>query len=193
MGEPVRGFIWAFPRSIRASVPARWMRSAFWRRIAAFLTAPTAAFALHAMALLMWHLPGPYDAARRSETVHAFEHVSFLGTALMFWWVVLAPAPFRRLQLALRLPYVVAMSLVGAAIGAVLTFASSPFYEAYLTSAPHFGFTALEDQQLAGLIMWIPGGLAYLIAAAALFVTWINGADARADRISDLRMRPEAG
>ncbi len=189
-GEPIRAFVWAFPRRLRASVPARWMRSTFWQRAALFFSAPAAAFGLHAVALLAWHLPGPYDAALRNEGVHALEHISFLGTALLFWWVVLAPAPFRKLPVPMRIPYVVAMSLVGAAVGALLTFASSPFYQAYAATTSAFGFTPLEDQQIAGLIMWIPGGLAYLIAAAALFVSWIGAADSRADRMFDRSVQP---
>jgi putative membrane protein len=190
MGEPVRALVWALPKNVRAAVP-RWMRTSLWRPLGIFLTAPSVAFALHAVALLVWHTPGPYDAAVRSETIHALEHLSFLGTALLFWWALIAPPPFRRLPTALRVPYVVGMSLVGAAIGAVLTFATSPLYEVYVGSAPAWGVTALEDQQLAGLIMWIPGGFAYLIAAAVLFVSWLHAADAKADAASTLRVRAE--
>lgn len=190
MGEPVRAFVWALPQRTRAVVP-RWIRIPFWRRLALLLTAPSAAFVLHATALLVWHAPGPYDAAVRNETIHAVEHLCFLGTALLFWWVVMAPPPFRRLSIALRVPYVVGMSLVGASIGVVLTFATSPLYDAYVATAPFRGMSALEDQQLAGLIMWIPGGFAYLIAATALFMNWMKVADARADAASTLRVRTE--
>jgi putative membrane protein len=139
-----------------------------------FLTAPAAAFALHALALLMWHVPAAYDAAVRSESLHAIEHLTFLGTALLFWWVVLSPSAHGGLNYALRFPYLLGMTLVGTAIGAVLTFASSSLYHAYLASAPTRGMTPLEDQQIAGLIMWIPGGVAYLIAAAGLFLQWMR-------------------
>ncbi|HZE09825.1 MAG TPA: cytochrome c oxidase assembly protein [Gemmatimonadaceae bacterium] len=190
MGEPVRAFVWALPHPARAAVPG-WIRIPFWRRLALLLTAPSAAFVLHATALLIWHAPGPYDAAVRNETIHALEHLCFLGTALLFWWVVMAPPPFRRLSIALRVPYVVGMSLVGASIGVVLTFASSPLYDAYVATAPVLGMSALEDQQLAGLIMWIPGGFAYLIAATALFMNWMKAVDARADAAPPLRVRTE--
>lgn len=189
-GEPVRAFVWAFPRRLRTSLP-RWLQIPFWRWLGLSLTAPPVAFALHAIALTVWHAPGPYDAAVRNETIHAIEHVCFLGTALLFWWVVMAPPGLRRLSVSLRVPYVIGMSMVGAAIGALLTFATSSLYAAYGNSAAAWGITTLEDQQLAGLIMWIPGGFAYLIAAAALFMNWMQADEERADRASALRVRTE--
>jgi len=189
MGEPVRAFVWALPRRLRTSLP-RWLGIPFWRWLGFSLTAPSVAFSLHAIALIVWHAPPPYDAAVRNETIHAVEHLCFLGTALLFWWTVMAPPGLRRLSVALRVPYVIGMSLVGAAIGALLTFATSSLYHAYGNSAAAWGMTTLEDQQLAGLIMWIPGGFAYLIAAAALFMNWMQ-ADERRDAASALQLRTE--
>lgn len=181
LGEPLLAFAWMLPRAPRIFLARKWMRLTVLRRGAGMLTTPAVAFALHATAVVLWHLPAPYDAAVRNESVHALEHLSFLGTALLFWWVVLAPPALRKLPRALDVPYVIAMSLVGGALGAVLTFAATPLYSAYLTSASLWGLTPLEDQQLAGLIMWIPGGFAYLLAAAVLFFKWLKGREARAN------------
>ena len=182
LGMPARVLPWALSRNLRVRL-ARWFTRMTGLRtaIAAAASAP-AAFALHAAAIVFWHLPAPYDAAVRHETLHAIEHLTFFATALVFWRAVLARAPERGLPPGVRIPYVIAMSLVGGALGAVLTFAGAPLYDVYLATAPAHGLTPLEDQQLAGLIMWIPGGLAYLVAAGALFVQWLRRADARADR-----------
>lgn len=185
LGEPLLAFAWMLPRGRRVFLARRWMRLPALRRGAGLLSAPGVALALHATTVAFWHLPVPYDAAVRNESVHALEHLSFLGTALLFWWVVLAPPALRKLPRALDAPYVIAMSLVGGALGAVLTLATAPLYSAYLTSASLWGLTPLEDQQLAGLIMWIPGGFAYLLAAAAFFFKWLNDREARADGTID--------
>jgi cytochrome c oxidase assembly factor CtaG len=169
-----RAVPWAIPHYYRRGIAMRVSHSPALTRLASALTSPKSAFALHALALLAWHLPAPYEAAAANDGIHALEHASFLFTALLFWWGLMAPSPFRRLSDALSIPYVVGMSFIGSLIGAVLTFASVPIYDSYLTTTVIAGLTPLEDQQIAGLIMWIPGGLAYLVLAAALFIKWMN-------------------
>jgi cytochrome c oxidase assembly factor CtaG len=173
-GQLHRAVPWAIPHYYRRGIAMRVAHSAALKRLASALTSPKSAFSLHAVALLVWHLPAPYEAAAANDAIHALEHASFLFTALLFWWTLMAPLPFRRLSNALSIPYVVGMSLIGSLIGAVLTFASVPLYDSYLATAVIAGLTPLEDQQLAGLIMWIPGGIAYLVLAAALFIRWMN-------------------
>lgn len=191
LGEPVRGLVWGLPGSMRRKVPRLWRNRVIATSMSILVT-PSIAFALHAAALVIWHMPGPYDSAVHSDLLHAAEHLCFLGTALLFWWVVLSRVPFRRLSMGMRIPYVVGMSFVGAAIGAVLTFAASPFYDVYRETAPSFGLSALEDQQLAGLIMWIPGGAAYLTAAALLFIAWMEAAGTSGARAEILNSPVEA-
>ncbi len=182
LGQPLRACPWMLTRAARIFLARKWTRMQTVRRVASILASPAVAFGLHTAALVVWHLPTPYDEAVRSDSVHAFEHFSFLSTALLFWWVVLAPKALRKLHRALDVPYVIAMSLVCGALGAVLTFASVPLYSAYLTTASTWGLTPLEDQQLAGLIMWIPGGLIYLIAAGVLFYAWVESSGRRLDQ-----------
>ncbi len=107
------------------------------------------------------------------------EHLSFLGTALFFWWVVLQPAGRRRLSDGMSVLCVVTMGMQGGLLGALLTFAGTSFYPVQSAGAASWGLTPLEDQQLAGLIMWLPAGLVYLGVAAALFVAWLRNDDVR--------------
>src|SRR6185437_2213912 len=114
------------------------------------------AWALHTVALWGWHLPGPYDAALASAPVHALEHSCFYLTALLMWWVALRPLRGHG-GIAGSLFVLVATMAQSGALGAILTFSGTPWYYTQSAGAALWHLTALEDQQLAGLIMWIPG------------------------------------
>ena len=117
------------------------------------------AFALHTVAMVVWHLPGPFDAAVRHEALHAFEHISMLATGYLFWLYLLA------LQArAAAVPVLFVASLPGTALGAAMTLATTPWY----ATSPSVG-----GQQLAGVIMWAFGGVVYIVAAAVMFGVWL--------------------
>jgi len=99
-----------------------------------------------------------------SEAVHALQHATFLASALCFWWSVSARAARAD---AVALASLFTTMLHTGALGALLTFARAPWYAHYLDAAA-FGLTGLEDQQLGGMVMWVPGGLAYVVAGLAL-------------------------
>jgi cytochrome c oxidase assembly factor CtaG len=177
LGKPVIPFVWAFPEGGRKRL-ARWSHlrvvASAWR----ILTAPAVAFGLHAIALWGWHLPGPYQATLTSDLAHSLQHTSFILTALLFWWTVLGSRG-GELSRGKSMLYLFATALHTGALGALLTFAPSLWYPAYATTTAAWGFTALEDQQLGGLIMWIPGGLAYLVATLAIFALWMRESERR--------------
>lgn len=128
--------------------------------------AGSAAFVLHMVLLWLWHAPAPYAAALSDTRVFWVMELSLLGSALLLWGAVLAPAARLGGALALLLGSVVQMGL----LGAVITFARTPLYEAHLGVTAPWGLSALQDQQLAGLIMWVPATIPYLIAALMLLV-----------------------
>jgi cytochrome c oxidase assembly factor CtaG len=132
------------------------------RRPLGFLLQPLGATLLSAAALWGWHVPGAFIAALEHPAIHALQHATFFATALVFWAALQAPAHRRREGAAAL--YLFATALHTGALGALMAFSAQVWYP--LAGAPPFGLTAIEDQQLAGLIMWIPGGLVY--AAAAL-------------------------
>ena len=121
---------------------------------------PWLAWALHAAVVWGWHAPGAFEQAVRSEAWHFAQHGSFLASALLFWWTVFAP---RGRTLAPLLSLFTTMLHTGA-LGALMTFSAAPWYSGY----------ALEDQQLAGLVMWVPAGLAYPAAALACAAAWLR-------------------
>lgn len=132
------------------------------------------AWVLHTAALWAWHAPPLYDAAVAHRAVHAAEHAAFLGTALLFWWALLAPAGAGRLDAGAGVLYVFTMGVQGSVLAALLTFAPAPWYVSHGRS--------LEDQQFAGLLMWIPSGVVYALAGLWLLARWLREAERRAER-----------
>jgi cytochrome c2 len=160
--RPMRPALWSFPEAARvrvgAVVRARPVLSA-WK----FVSSPAIAFLLHGAAIWIWHIPGLYGATIGSEAFHAAQHASFLVTALFFWWSVLPASPATRNGPAVLSLF--ATALHTSILGALLTFSNSSWYPSYQATTGPWGFSPLEDQQLGGLIMWIPGGVTYLVVA----------------------------
>lgn len=166
-------FLWSFPREVRQSLGQLVEREGPLRRLLRFLTIPAIAWTLHVGTMWAWHLPGAYQAALRSDLVHIVMHLSMFGTAVLFWWVVIGPAPVRsQLSYPARLLYVFLGSLQSTALGAIITFTTGIMYHYYGEAPEHWGISTALDQQLAGLIMWIPAGMMYLIALTILFFLW---------------------
>jgi putative membrane protein len=131
---------------------------------------------------VVWHLPGLYQRAAESELLHAVQHTSFIVTALLFWYSVLPGAALRNRHGAAILSLFATMVYTGG-LGALLTLARDLWYPGYGGAAPLWGLTPLEDQQLAGLIMWVPGGISYVLATAWLVVDWLRVSELRAVRL----------
>jgi len=136
------------------------------------------ATALHAAAVWAWHLPAPYQWALESAGAHALQHASFAGTAALFWWSVLI-APRARAGYGAAAAWTFATALHTSLLGALLLLAPRPWYPRYAGVPSPLGLGALEEQQLAGVVMWVPGGT--LLAAAALLLV---GVPAGGDRPS---------
>ncbi|MER7614614.1 cytochrome c oxidase assembly protein [Nonomuraea wenchangensis] len=135
---------------------------------------PVAAWAAHVGVLWFWHLPGPYELALRDPVAHLVEHACFLGTSYLLWTHVLSSSR-SRLNPPVAILYLFATALPSAALGAVLTLAGAPLFPGQAAAALASGADPLTDQQLAGLIMWIPADLVYLGAIFAVFLAWMDG------------------
>lgn len=180
VARPVGGMIWAFPASLRPGIGGL-RRSRLWRISGRWFTDPAIATALHGVALWAWHTPALYDAALRSSVVHWAQHTSFLLTGLLFWWALLQGRARRR-GYGVAVFYLFATALHSGFLGILLTFAREPIYPLQTSDAPQWGLSPLEDQQLAGLIMWVPAGLVYAAAALALAGLWIRHSGCSAKR-----------
>ena len=179
LGRPVVPFLWGLPIAWRRNA-GRWAATPPVRATWHLLTLPSVAWTVHALAIWAWHAPRLYDAAVTSDLMHALQHASFLGSALLFWWALIHGRN-GRLRYGASVLYIFTTALHTTALGAVLSLATRPLYPVYAATAS-WGLTPLEDQQLAGLIMWVPAGIAYLIAALALMAGWLREAERRTVR-----------
>lgn len=175
--RPTLALIWVFPRRARHILGRTWNTiAAPW--LAPALQRPATSWILFCGSLAFWHLPLMYRWALETEPRHALMHLSFLGAGLLFWSIVIGPARKRRLDLGRTILFVFSAALVAGLPGAVLTFARAPLYHSATPAVPG-ALTALEDQQLAGLLMWIPMDLELFAVAAALFAVWLIEMDRR--------------
>ena len=178
LARPLGIALWAFPQPVRLALASGGhVVGAGWRT----LTAPVAATLLQAIALWLWHAPRLFDLALAHDGWHVVQHLSFLCTALLFWWAMLCGRGERRLGLAIGCLFFTAT--ISGALGALMAFSSSPWYAGYAASGlDAFGLTPAEDQQLAGLLMWVPGGMVHAGAGLALLARRLSaGGRERAD------------
>jgi cytochrome c oxidase assembly factor CtaG len=181
VGSPALVFGQAIPAAWRRRVH-RLSRMRGPRATGRMLTQPLVIWLLAAAVLWVWHAPVLYQAALEHPLVHVVEHAAFLGSAMLFWWTALQPSGPRRLPRGADVLFIVTGALQSGALGALLAFAAQPIYPFYLHRTAAWGMTPLQDQQLAGLLMWVPPFVIYLVAAGALFVTWLRTAELEARR-----------
>ena len=172
LGRPLVPFVWALPITWRRPV-GDWAAAAPVRGIWELLTLPLVAWILHGVAIWLWHAPALFEATLRSDLVHTLQHMSFLGTGLLFWWALLR-GRVGRVGMPAAVLYLFTTSVHTTVLGALLTFSSRAWYPLYAPATAAWGLTPLEDQQLAGLIMWVPANLSYLIAALAIASAWLK-------------------
>jgi putative membrane protein len=127
----------------------------------------------------LWHLPAPYRATFHSDAVYWTMHATLFASALAVWRLLLADPRNFALAPLLALASCFQMS----ALGALLTFAPAPLFLPHLQTTAAFGLSPLEDQQLGGLLLWVPGCIAFVIAGVAPVARMLKAQDARAVRI----------
>jgi cytochrome c oxidase assembly factor CtaG len=137
----------------------------------------------------VWHVPALYDYALRHEAVHAVQLLCFFATATLFWWGIMH-GRHGRLGYGAAVVYLFATAVHGGVLGALLTVSPRVWYAPYVAHHP-VGLTPLEDQQLAGLLMWIPAGFGFVAGALVLFAAWLRQSDRRSSFTSPAGLRPK--
>lgn len=164
LGNPLPVGLWGLPRGVRRAVGRLLTRRAPFRRALWVVTLMPVAWLLFVGTLWLWHLPAAYQAALRAPVLHDVEHVAFFGTALLFWWPIIEPAPrlHERIPRGFAILYLIAATGQNTLLSALIALPERVLYPYYEASASPFGLAALDDQALAGGIMWSMGHM-YLI------------------------------
>lgn len=171
--------LWALPRrraqllssGFHQSRPA----SGAWR----VFNHPVFVWILFTMAMWLWHAPMLYQAALHNELIHILEHLIFLITAMLFWWVLFKHNRPDHIHYAMTIPFLFLTVLQSGILGALMTFTSQPWYPYYATLTSPWGLAPLQDQQLAGLIMWVPGGAVFTLLTIGYFAAWLRALEQR--------------
>ena len=189
LGAPVTLALRASPERMRRQYLIPLVES----RLARVLTYPLVALGLFVAALWVWHLPVAYEAAIENDMLHAFEHISFLAGAMLFWWLVVAVDATRlRPGHVGRIALLIAALLQNIALALILTSLSEPAYDVYVDVMRDWGPSALTDQRIGGGVMWVPGAMMFFFAILVTVYYWaereqFNGR--RGDMIRDLERR----
>jgi len=161
---------WGLPGPVRTALGRRWRipLSALWRR----LTEPVTATVLQALVMWAWHAPALFNRALASQGWHVAQHLSFILASLIFWRAML---DVRRGSCFLSALCLFLTSMVEGVLGALMALSVSPWYPVYADMGMSgIGLDPASDQQLAGLVMWIPGGLVHGAAALAFLYRWLS-------------------
>jgi len=208
LGAPLFPLLRGLPEPIRVDWIRPLLRARSLRRLFQRLTHPVVALPLFVGAVWLWHAPAAYDWALRSNAWHYVEHACFLGTGLLFWYPVVRPYPSRPSWSPwLLIPYLILADVQNTLLSAILTFSDRPLYSFYTELPTLSGLSTLKDQAAAGVIMWVPGSVAYLVPVFAIGVQLLfsggvetrqrwtdcrdsNGPVQRRRTIPGLRLRP---
>ena len=155
------------------------LRKSIVFRIARILTFPALAFFMYNFDFWLWHVPPLYNATLENQSIHILEHVTFIVFGVIYWWPVFSPsALLPRLSIGGQVLYLFLSGMPTVALGAGLTF-FPPLYAPYLAAPRIWGLTPATDQQLGGLIMWVPGNMVYIVIMSVLFIRWMQKQEAK--------------
>lgn len=144
-------------------------------RSARFIVSPFIAFAIFNIVFALWHVPSFYQSALGRPAVHSLEHILFMSTAILTWWPIFSPTPLLpRLNEPLQMIYLFAQSLIPTVLGALITFADIVLYPYYASAPRVLGISVLDDQQGAGLLMWLGGASIVLFVLTLRFFSWMD-------------------
>lgn len=167
----------AVPPLLLAGTPGWVLRPALRNSAIAgtarFATRAIICYAVFNLVIIAWHLPPLYNLAMANHRIHILEHLMFLGSAVLMWWPLLSPLPeLPRLSYPGQMLYSFLMSIPMSVVAVSITMADHVLYPAYAAAPRVLAITPLEDQLLGGLIMWIPGGLIFVVIMTVVFFKW---------------------
>ena len=169
LGCPQVPLLRGLPRVVTVLIIGPLLRTKVLRALGQLLVTPVAAWLMMNLMLLGWHVPGAYDFALEHERWHDFEHFSFLGSSILFWWPLIRPWPasihYARWRM---LPYLVGADVVNTALSAFLAFCGQPVYAYYVEHPNGLGIAPMPDQVTGAVIMWVVGSLVFLVPTVVI-------------------------
>jgi putative membrane protein len=176
-------FLWALPRHNAQQLGSGFNQSRPVSGVWRVLNHPVFVWFLFTFAMWIWHAPQFYQAALKNELIHTLEHLSFLVAAMLFWWILFKHNRPDHLHYAMTIPFLFLTVLQSSVLGALMTFTSQAWYPDYAASVTSWGLTPLQDQQIAGLIMWMPAGAVFTLLTIGHFAAWLRALERRSVRI----------
>lgn len=176
LAGPFATGLWALPRPLRIRVGGWFQQESRFRQLLRMTTRPGLSWMLFVGILFGWHDPAAYNLAQGNGWIHDLEHITFFGSAMLFWWRVVGAGPHihGKNSLLSRIVYVLALVPPNMFLGVAISLAESPIYTYYLSVPRLHGISVMDDQTIAGLIMWIPGSMMYILAALVLAAQLFN-------------------
>ncbi|MBA4147083.1 MAG: cytochrome c oxidase assembly protein [Verrucomicrobia bacterium] len=174
MSSPLLAFSWALAPKYRTKLGSIFRRMHEWRPRNYLVWQPILLWVVYGVTLWVWHLPALYQTALRNEFVHELQHISFFAVSCVFWRVLLDPLKRLHFGRGLAIVYLFTTSLHATLLGVFMALSPRVWYPDYETTVSAWSLSAIEDQQLAGLIMWMPACAVYAIVAAFLFASWLQ-------------------
>jgi putative membrane protein len=148
------------------------------------VTEPAFVWLLHAVALWVWHIPFLFQTAMAHDSIHVIQHFCFFTSACLFWWGM-AHGRYGRLGYGAAVIYIFATAVHSGVLGALLTFSPAIWYPIYSATTAAWGFTPLQDQQLAGLVMWVPASVIFLLVGLGFMGAWLRESERRTRAVTD--------
>jgi putative membrane protein len=168
LARPSAMLLWGLPKTIRRRI-GRALAARTVRRTWVFLSSGTVATLVHGVAIWAWHAPVLFDASVESVSLHRLQHLCFFATAILFWWSVIW-----KTNRGLAAWHLFLTMLHMSILGALIALSPNVLYGLQTRASGEWGLSPLEDQQMAGLVMWVPAGIIYAAVALALAALWIG-------------------
>ncbi len=177
LGWPLFPFLRGMPEPMRVDWVVPLLRSRSLRKTFAFLTHPVVAWFIYVATTWLWHIPPVYELGLVNDTWHVTQHACFAASSLLFWYPVVRPYPSRpRWSKWMLFPYLILADVQNTILSAWFAFSPHVLYPYYLHVPRLNGLSALSDQQTAGVLMWVPGSILYLVPIFWIGVGYLFGA-----------------
>src|SRR5580704_10602188 len=193
LGAPALPFLHGLPSWFVRVPLGAFLRSRAVQKFGEFITEPLFCWIVAMVVMIGWHVPAAFELALRSEGWHNIEHVGFFATSILFWWPVIQPWPSvaRWPRWAIPLYLFIGM-MANDALSAFLAFCDRVLYPSYASASPLFAISPLDDQALAGALMWVFGSFVYLLPAASLTTRLLGVRNPHANNLEQSELHPIA-